>query len=216
MNKFQSLENSGRQSSSHWKLCARFAVAVALCLLGAGPALAGNCLVCGASGDYADATNLPTGLSKLTVEAWVYHNQITNRVERYVTLGSKVAVLRMDGASSPGQLHFYIKTSGTLRHLRVNNAMTNGGWHHVAGTWNGTTMRLYEDGVELTNAVPGGTLDALSGSIKVGTRFVGVVERADRRGARLERGADAGPDSARYESRPRRLSSRPRRLLEIG
>ncbi|MBN2560047.1 MAG: VCBS repeat-containing protein [Phycisphaerae bacterium] len=167
---FPLLDEGKRRHSNPWNLLWRTLAAAcgALLLAGAPAAWAGNCLVCDAGGDYASATNFPASLTNITLEAWVYHNQITNRVERYATVGSEVAVLRMDGASSPGQLHFYIKTSGTLRHLRVNNAITNGGWHHVAGTWNGTTMRLYKDGVELTNSTPGGTLDAPSGSIKVG------------------------------------------------
>jgi len=118
-----------------------------------------------------------------------------------VTLGSEVAVIRHDGASSPGQLHFYIKTSGSLRSLRVNSALTNGVWTHVAGTWDGTTMRLYKDGSELTNSVPGGTLNAPDGTVKLSRDsnewLNGRIDEARvwdkaRTGAEIQRGMHVG------------------------
>jgi hypothetical protein len=149
-------------------LCAPL-LASALLLASAGPAMAGNGLICEAVGDYAEGTGIPTTLTNVTLEAWVYHDAITNRIERYVTLGSGAAVLRMDGVSAPGQLHFYIKTtSGALRSLRANDALTSGAWQHVAGTWDGVTMRLYLNGNELTHSVPGGTLDAPDGTVILG------------------------------------------------
>ncbi|MHC4536179.1 MAG: LamG-like jellyroll fold domain-containing protein [Planctomycetota bacterium] len=92
----------------------------------------------------------------ITVCAWVWHDTFRiNKIERYVTVSPEVAVIRKEG---DGRLHFYIKTGGNLKHLWVSNVLTQGQWHFVAGTWNGSNQRLYIDGEEITNQVQGGIL----------------------------------------------------------
>ena len=94
----------------------------------------------------------------ITLSAWVWHNSfITGQVERYVTVRSEIAVIRKEADE---RLHFYIKTDGSFRHLRAADVLTEGYWYHVAGTWDGTTQRLYLDGVELDSQTPGGVLDS--------------------------------------------------------
>jgi hypothetical protein len=97
----------------------------------------------------------------ITVCAWVWHDAFrTGQVERYVTASPEIAVIRKE---TDGRLHFYINTGGSLRHLRVSNVLTEGQWHHVAGTWDGLTQRLYIDGVEIASQEPGGVLGDASG-----------------------------------------------------
>jgi hypothetical protein len=92
----------------------------------------------------------------ITLCTWVWHDAfLAGKVERYVTIGGEVAVIRRN---SDGRLHFYMTTSGTMRHLYVGNVLTEGEWLHVAGTWDGTTQRLYLNGVEIASQTPGGTL----------------------------------------------------------
>ncbi|MHC4535676.1 MAG: LamG-like jellyroll fold domain-containing protein, partial [Planctomycetota bacterium] len=94
----------------------------------------------------------------ITLSAWVWHNSfITGQPERYVTVRSEIAVIRKE---SDERLHFYIKTGGILRHLRAGSVLTEGYWYHVVGTWDGTTQRLYLDGVEIDSQTPGGVLDS--------------------------------------------------------
>ena len=97
----------------------------------------------------------------ITVCSWVWHDAFrSGQVERYVTAEPEIAVIRKE---TDGQLHFYINTSGTLRHLRVGDVLTEGQWYHVAGTWDGLTQRLYLDGVEIASQAPGGVLNSTSG-----------------------------------------------------
>ena len=92
----------------------------------------------------------------ITVCAWVWHDAfLAGQVERYVTVGPEIAVIRRN---SDDRLHFYITTDGTFSHLFVGDVLTEGQWHHVAGTWDGLVQRLYLDGVEIGSAEPGGTL----------------------------------------------------------
>jgi hypothetical protein len=78
-----------------------------------------------------------------------------NKIERYVTVAPEVAMIRKEG---DGQLHFYVKTGGNLKHLWVNNVLTEGQWHYVVGTWDGSNQRLYIDGEEIAGQVQAGVL----------------------------------------------------------
>ncbi len=105
---------------------------------------------------YGYVENFNYSDNAITVCAWVRHDAFRiGKIERYVTVAPEVAVIRKEG---DGQLHFYIKTDGNLRHLWVGDVLREGRWHHVAGTWDGLTQRLYIDGVEIANQVPGGVL----------------------------------------------------------
>jgi hypothetical protein len=97
----------------------------------------------------------------ITVCTWVRHESfVTNQVERYVTAEPEIAVIRKE---TDGRLHFYANVGGGLQHLRVSDVLIEGQWHHVAGTWDGQTQRLYLDGVEIANQTLGGVLGTTSG-----------------------------------------------------
>jgi len=99
-----------------------------------------------------------SGISEqqLTIEAWVQHRSLITKIDRYLTITNEKAVLRHDGNNGPNQLHFFMNINGTLSHVRANNVLQVGVWHHVAGTYNGSIMRMYLDGVEVGNLVVSG------------------------------------------------------------
>ncbi|MBP7998168.1 MAG: hypothetical protein KA314_02115 [Chloroflexi bacterium] len=96
-------------------------------------------------------TNTPFEENALTLALWVKPDVITTAVDRFVTLGNETAVLRIDNQ----RLHFYMRLDGTLQRIFVSNIMTAGVWQHIAGTYDGQTMRLYRNGIEV------GTLDVV-------------------------------------------------------
>ena len=103
-------------------------------------------------------------LQQLTIDAWVKHNSLPpGRVQRYVTLSNEKAVLRYDGAAGPAQLHFYMRIDGQLQHIRVDNVLQVGVFHHVAGSYDGAVIRLYLDGVEVGSLPITGSVDAGAG-----------------------------------------------------
>ncbi len=120
------------------------------------------------STQYISGAGISTSLTALTIEAWVYHNTLPSVVQRYVTINPEVAVLRYDGSGGFNKLHFYVKkTDGTLYALLVDNVLTTGTWMHVAGTYDGTTMKLYLNGKLLKSASPAGGLYPPSGSFSL-------------------------------------------------
>ena len=108
---------------------------------------------------FASGTGIDN-LQQLTIDAWVKHNSLPpGQIERYVTLLGEKAVLRYDGGNGPAQLHFFMRINGELQHIRMNNVLQTGVFHHVAGSYDGAVMRLYLDGVEVGSQPVSGTVD---------------------------------------------------------
>jgi hypothetical protein len=100
--------------------------------------------------------------SNVTVESWVKQDSAATAIRRWVTLSSEIAVIRQDSGAT-GQFKWYIKTDSVIRSMTVNNVIDTN-WGYFAGTWDGTTMRMYKDGSEIgTPNVPGGTLNTGAG-----------------------------------------------------
>jgi hypothetical protein len=120
--------------------------------------------------DILDLSNEVTDLQELTVATWVKLDPAgpVNQVQRFVTLGREKAVLRQEGWGGPTnrELHFYLHfvpdvgPGFNLEHIQVDNAFQTGCFHFFAGTYDGTDMLAYLDGVEVgAQSVPGGVVN---------------------------------------------------------
>ena len=108
-------------------------------------------------------------LQTLTLHAWVRLDETgpADQIQRFVTLLGEKAVIRQDGINAPRQLHFYMNfdTPGDprFRQVRVDGILQTECFHHVVGTYDGTTMRAYLDGVEVGSTPAAGTVADASG-----------------------------------------------------
>lgn len=101
---------------------------------------------------------------EITVEAWVrVASQKTwaGLVSRVFDTGSTESGygLLLDGASG---VHFALKVPGqAFQYLSSGtDSVPPSEWHHVAGTWDGKTMRVYVDGAErATRDMPADTIE---------------------------------------------------------
>jgi hypothetical protein len=120
------------------------------------------------------------GLQQLTIEGWVKHNSLpSGKIERYVTLFPiGKAVLRHAGLHGPRQLDFSMGFDGVILSVMVNNVLQVGVFHHVAGTYNGSVMRVFLDGVEVGNLAVQGTVDA-GDEVQIGATDSGALAVLD-------------------------------------
>ncbi len=93
----------------------------------------------------------------LSVALWVRHDSVGG-TQRYITTNDEAFILRAEGSA----LQFFMHAAGQSRSLRAENAVAAGAWMHVAGTWDGTTQKLYKDGAVVGNQKPGGTRTGIS------------------------------------------------------
>ena len=123
----------------------------------------------------ANAENAET----LTIAAWVKLDEMpAGQAMRFVTLEGEKAVLRYDGASGTGQLHFYATIDGALKSVRADNALATDRWLHVAGTYDGSALRLYVNGqLQGTTPVSGALGDGNSVTLSAaGETLNGLID----------------------------------------
>ncbi|OUJ66844.1 LamG-like jellyroll fold domain-containing protein, partial [Hymenobacter crusticola] len=105
------------------------------------------------STQYVEGTHalLPSGNAARTLEAWVYPTAANSNGVIF-NYGTPTTNLRSGLIMSNGNLYYV----GEYNDLRGNIPLSPNAWHHVAATYDGTTLRLYVDGVldVATNPAP--------------------------------------------------------------
>ncbi|PFG38837.1 concanavalin A-like lectin/glucanase superfamily protein [Georgenia soli] len=157
-----------------------------------GPGRSGSSLVLDGSGGYVqvpDADSLDVSAA-MTVAAWVRPQVLaTQYVVKKAVVGSR------DGfelsMSSTGRAFFRVNevTSGDRFRVSASSAHALGSWVHLAGTYDGTTMRFYVDGV---------LQGSVAGPAAVATNALGLGIGAEPGGNRKFRG---GIDEVRLYDR---------------
>jgi hypothetical protein len=100
---------------------------------------------------------LTNDLQSFTMEMWIKLEGTElserTRIERFMTIAPyniEKASIRHDGGSSkypsPGNLHFFMRLNGEFVGINVENVLTTNTFHHIAGTYDGESMKLYLDG----------------------------------------------------------------------
>ncbi|MBI2584210.1 MAG: hypothetical protein HYW25_06065 [Candidatus Aenigmarchaeota archaeon] len=126
--------------------------------------ISGSCSSCGLNATNATPFYFQTGL---TLEAWVIMHENTTLVKYIV--GKRQAWELTSDRTNEIQLTIINQTGSTS--LSSNAGIDGDGkWHHIAGTWNGTTMLVYLDGNIKNSRALGGLLNLSQWRVFLGGR----------------------------------------------
>jgi hypothetical protein len=102
---------------------------------------------------------------RITVEAWVKPRP-GSRVIVGKQLGTACCVNSYQLELNP--FRFQLTDTAGQPHLIGAGEPSVDEWHHIAGTWDGSTMRLYLDGVEIASGPFSGTIGYDSNPVLIG------------------------------------------------
>ncbi|MDQ6838192.1 MAG: hypothetical protein M3137_07660 [Actinomycetota bacterium] len=122
----------------------------------------------------ASDTGLPSGASPVTVEFWERGPQYNGVLFRY---GSAFSVRSAPDPGGHDRLAFETATSGCC----VAGAFTpyqisDGNWHQIAVTYDGSQMSFYVDGQVIGGGVVGALATTLGAGLQFGAGFAGDVD----------------------------------------
>lgn len=108
--------------------------------------------------------------NSITIEAWV--NTSNGTTEQYITAKNNDSwFLAIDGGfGAPGKASFYLNNVAPIGWLYSTTTISDGNWHHIAGTYDGTVMKIYVDGVLENQSIRSGTISTGSNAVEIGSR----------------------------------------------
>ncbi|MFC1756465.1 LamG-like jellyroll fold domain-containing protein [Patescibacteria group bacterium] len=115
---------------------------------------------------YNSSLNMTTAL---TVSAWVNLDQVINRGILEKTIGGTVNEQYLMFAEA-SRLKFRLVKNSSLTTIQSNSIISADTWYHVSGTWDGSIMKLFVNGVQQTQtANVASPIDSGTGTLFIGS-----------------------------------------------
>jgi serine/threonine protein kinase len=108
----------------------------------------GNVLSLDGNSDYVDCGNNTAFdiTEQITVTAWIKINAINKNWQAIITKGD--SAWRLSSVQNEPRIHFAVTNGPPGCYVNGNALIPTNEWHHVCGTYDGTKIRLYTDGIE--------------------------------------------------------------------
>jgi hypothetical protein len=122
----------------------------------------------GDANDYVDCGNksIFNLTQQITVSAWVDINMVPRDWTAIITKGD--SAWRLSTAWSEKRFHFAVTGPPDWNSVSGATTVASGEWHHVCGTFDGSTIRIYLDGVEDGNTAYSGPITTNSYNVFIG------------------------------------------------
>lgn len=124
--------------------------------------------------EYVDAGNLSLSGNALSISAWVKpgsfktNSPFISSIAGIENGDNSTAMLRFGDANIPNdKVQFVLTVNGQARKLTANSSVPVGQWHNIVGTFDGSTMKLFINGVEDASMAAAGSFSA-SGNFFLG------------------------------------------------
>jgi RHS repeat-associated protein len=110
-------------------------------------------------------TNTTAQLGQYSLEAWIKRSG-TSTADQVIVGGNASISLRIRANTTGASITFW--TGSTSVFATSAASVTDGARHHLVGTWDGTTLRIYVDGVLSGSNAPGGAPPGSTTGISIG------------------------------------------------
>jgi hypothetical protein len=118
---------------------------------------------------FGDGINIHDMGSNITVEAWVkYNNYASTNGQSYSVVTCKGTQWTWLMENPSNKLRFRIHAGGVDTNIASPNIHPLNTWIHCVGTYDGTTMRIYENGIETNSKAQTGALGITTNTAKIG------------------------------------------------
>ena len=117
--------------------------------------------------DYVEIAHDPSLAfdSAVSISLWFNANRVTGTAQTLAGRSPAVSEGWQLDYTANGGLIFWVATGfGNAESVQTTPPLA-GDWHHVVGTWDGATIRLYLNGVEVGSTPQTGTMDTSTNSI---------------------------------------------------
>ena len=121
--------------------------------------------------DYVNLGNNLNLTSAISIEAWVKTDGLGARQtildKGYSGSGEPYYQYHVE-VRSGGEVYFALSLGGTRKTTQTSTTLTAGQWHHIACVYNGSTIKIYIDGVEESSTNATGSISTYSTSLYIG------------------------------------------------
>ena len=123
------------------------------------------------SNDYVNMGNVLNLTSAISIETWVKTDGLGSRQtiagKGYPSSGEPYYQYHVE-VRTGGEIYFPLSLNGTRQTTQTSATLTASQWHHIACVYNGSSIKVYIDGVEESSTNASGSISTYSSSFYIG------------------------------------------------